>query len=286
MIETKICLLCGNQFTTKFRRQLYCKQPVIKKCSCCGKLFQSICSPDAATTCNDSECKKKAGLIAAVKQRTCRVCGQSFSPLNPRQLDCNQIIKKVCTICGKEFEGKCSLNDSTETCSRECTDRLVSKKRQQYWMKTTRICELCGKEFNPKSSNQKVCDNKHIFNCVICGKEFEIDYQSSKGQADLRKTCSKECESKLRSQRCAEVSPQVVAKMQSTCLARYGVAHPMQLPQFQQRVFNTYEKRTGIDHKIIQSNHNNQFSYEEYIFNWCRFIQFPYFNFIILSKSL
>lgn len=183
-----------------------------------------------------------------MRERKCRICGQLFMPKSPRQLDCNQPITKICIICKKKYIGKCSLNDLSKTCSAECQNKLASELRQQSYSKTTRTCDLCGQPFHPRSNTQRICDREHTRICEACGKEYKIDYKPSMRFADLRRTCSDECERKLHSINNGAKRPEVQEKMRQTCLEKYGVEHPMQVPEFRDKLFASYKEKTGFDH--------------------------------------
>lgn len=249
MEYTKLCPLCNQQFKTKSARQVYCKRPIQKICPSCGDTFLTVCHPDATLVCNRPECKKKSGMLGVkLKEKRCRVCGQVFMPESSRQLDCNRSIKKICVICGKEFEGKCSQNDLSQTCSVECTNVLASQNRQQAYMQETKICEICGKKFHPRSNTQRICDNEHTLNCIVCGKEFKLSYNVGTRLSEVRQTCSDECYHKLQSLHNGAKNPETQEKMRQTSLIRYGVNHPMQSELIKDKVFASYKQKTGHDH--------------------------------------
>lgn len=181
-------------------------------------------------------------------KKICRVCGQEFETKNGRQQDCNKQIFKKCAVCGKEFEAKCSMNDKSATCSKECSNKYASMQRQAAYAKQTRICELCGQEFHPRSNTQKVCERDHFSKCVICGKEFKLNYKSAIGQVDLRKTCSKECLDELNYRNNPFKNPETHEKIRQTMLKKYGVEHPAQNPEVRKKMYATYQARTGYDH--------------------------------------
>ena len=54
-------------------------------------------------------------------------------------------------------------------------------------MSYTHVCALCGETFISNRSNSRICKNKHFFNCIICGKQFEIH------SVEHAKTCSEKC---------------------------------------------------------------------------------------------
>lgn len=70
-------------------------------------------------------------------------------------------IKKVCLICGKEFEAQ-KCHSFVKTCSRQCgykLSRITPRKKRQETI--VRICICCGKEFvSPKRRPRKYCTMK------------------------------------------------------------------------------------------------------------------------------
>ena len=181
-------------------------------------------------------------------KKICRVCGQEFEATNGRQQDCRRPIRKICAICGQEFDDICAQNSTGTTCSPACRNKYASLQRQKAHMKQTKICELCGEEFHPRSNTQKVCERQHTRKCEICRKEFDLQYKSSTGQVDLRKTCSDECLSKFRSIYNPFKDPEIQKKMEETMLAKYGVRRAAQSEVFRNKAKQTMQERYGVEH--------------------------------------
>lgn len=242
---SKICKRCGEEFIPKSSRQEYCKKEIELVCPVCGDTYIGCCQPNNPTTCSKSECKKQAAVIGAKnKTKICRVCGKPFTPNSTRQLDCNRPITRTCVICGKEFTAKCSLNDKTKTCSKECLVEYTHQQQVAGYANETRICELCGKPFTPTNNTQRICNADHFMKCVICGKEFKID--TSKNKEDWPKTCSKECANKLRFQNGNPFqSEESRAKARQHYFEKTGYAHPMQNPEVIQKLKITMKERYG-----------------------------------------
>lgn len=207
MYNIKICPICGDEFIPASPKQKYCKKPIKSWCPICGTEFERVCSADAGLTCSKSECKRKASTLGTkFTSKTCRVCGNVFHPMSSRQLDCNAIVVRRCIVCGNEFEGRCSLNDTTKTCSSKCLNEYQSKMRMQKYADSHEIpCIICGKLFHPVNNTNRVCNEKHLSKCEVCGKEFEITNSSSKVLNErLISTCSRECATVLRFKHRAE----------------------------------------------------------------------------------
>lgn len=211
----RICPICNQEFITESNRQTYCNREVEKECAVCGKLFTVLCKPNQVTTCADPNCKRRASK-AALAERRCELCNNSFIPKSARQRYCNKPIKKTCLICGKEFDGVCSAeSNKVRTCSLECGEALAARLRVKE--RKERICSLCGLSFIPQALDQTVCNRPHFKTCKACGDIFEY---SSNRQAycnntkervcpvcgksftyvcngsDARSTCSPECAAK------------------------------------------------------------------------------------------
>lgn len=167
-----------------------------------------------------------------------------FIPKSSRQLDCNCDIVKHCAVCGKEYVGKCSQNDSTETCSTKCKNAYASIRRQASYQKMTRICALCGKEFSPVTNTQKYCTDVHYRNCVICGKPFALDL--SKNASDWPHTCSAGCANLYRFRAGNPFADEEIrAKARQTYEARTGYDHPMHNPEAVAKMKQTSLERYG-----------------------------------------
>lgn len=97
-------------------------------------------------------------------------------------------MKKICPICGKEFETK---KNAKKYCSVACRKKAASYRFQEKH-KRIGICAWCGKEFETRSANRLYCSDVCGYlarrqkelearrnqppikkRCVICGEEFE-----------------------------------------------------------------------------------------------------------------
>lgn len=186
----------------------------------------------------------------SIMKKICRMCGQEFETKNGRQQDCGKPIIKVCEVCGKEFEGICSKNDVATTCSTECRYKRASLNRQKSYMKETKICELCGAEFHPRSNTQKVCEREHFSKCIVCGKEFKINYKPSSRLSEIRQTCSNECLSKYRSENNPFSDPEVRERIKETMKEKYGVEHAAQDRTIQAKMHKTMLEKYGVEYAM------------------------------------
>lgn len=138
-----------------------------------------------------------------------------------------------------------------------------------------KTCALCGKLFEPRSNPQKICDDTHYRNCVVCGTPFVVPRPSY-----TKQTCSnKKCVEKLRemtmisrygkpfSQQIdsmkekskqtnlekfgvehAAQSSEIKAKMKSTNLERYGAETPFTASDFQEKSKQTCLRKYGVEY--------------------------------------
>ena len=108
-----------------------------KVCSYCGKPYHGLFSSNYCS----KYCKHDAFLQRLRKRR---------EPLKK---------KKVCIVCGKEFEAG---SNNQMTCSEECRKiRYSSHKRTTYEKKPilTKICIVCGKPFETSHPTHKICSD-------------------------------------------------------------------------------------------------------------------------------
>jgi very-short-patch-repair endonuclease len=102
-----------------------------------------------------------------------------------------EIVKKVCPVCGKDFETKKNKTEKT-TCSISCSNTYFrSGKSDEEKEKISNSL----KKFYKTITNEK---NVPIANCVICEKEF-MKKKTKSGVYSRAKTCSSKCRKKLQS---------------------------------------------------------------------------------------
>lgn len=172
---------------------------------------------------------------------TCILCGDKFHPTSSRQKCCGKDIVKVCVVCGKEFPGKCTVQDTKETCSSECQVVLSNQRKKKSAGSSIRKCKWCGKEFTPTSERQLYCNDIHYQVCLVCGKKFEIDVRKDQ----TVKTCSDKCRYILAS-RNKDIAT-MKDRLQHTMMEKYGVENAMQLPEFQDKIKQTNKEKYGSE---------------------------------------
>lgn len=193
-------------------------------------------------------------------EKTCEICGQLFLAKRNNQRFCRQVTTHICSICGKEYQAKCSL-DTPKTCSDPlCREAYRSSRASTSLSLQRQKCEYCGNEFTPEAAGQKYCKGPHYRKCIVCGKEFEIDITRYN---DIPKTCSPECRNKrsrevLNSSDAREhlyktwrenghpmTRDVVVQKYKDTMVDRYGAESPMKAPLIRDRIEATNENKYG-----------------------------------------
>lgn len=177
------------------------------------------------------------------KPKTCPLCGDVFTVKSARQKYCNKLVIRNCMICGKEYESKCNPTYN-KCCSKKCQTIYTHQQQVAGYSDKRAICKLCGKEFTPVNNTQVVCNNAHYLTCEVCGKEFLFEFKQS---ADIPKTCSRECATKLSFKDGNPAKrPEVKEKARQTMQERYGVDHPMHSEEIKKKLDNTMIERYGV----------------------------------------
>lgn len=99
-------------------------------------------------------------------------------------------------------------------------------------------CSICGKQFLPKSPAQRMCDEDHYKPCPVCGKP--VLWNTTKKDV---KPCSKECSRILRRKRNMD---------------KYGVEHPMQLKEVQEKHRASVKEHFGVEHPLQSQEVKNK----------------------------
>lgn len=137
---TKVCPVCGKEFTTLNNRKKYCcancnaaayrdrnRVKHLKVCPMCGKEFSARRSIDVYCS---KECYEESKVIY---RREHRVIKEAF--------------KKMCPVCGKEFVGKTSRK---MYCSRKCKEIAYKQKHSEELRKRSRARYHSNKEYFKK----------------------------------------------------------------------------------------------------------------------------------------
>lgn len=158
-------------------------------------------------------------------KRICKICGKEFETKSSRRLMCYDDHYHACPVCGKKVLTK-DFRHLNSCCSSECT-RITKHKYAKH------RCKICGSEFTPCMPNQQYCEREYHRSCVVCGKDFKVKSVSSK-----TKCCSSACSNALRKQSYAEKfgtdnpakCDSVKEKTAKTNLERHGSTTPFTSP--------------------------------------------------------
>lgn len=160
-------------------------------------------------------------------KKICAHCNQPFETNSPQKLYCNRIHYRPCPVCGtpvKMYDNDFSRKPAC--CSNECKHTL---RKQSF---KPRKCIFCGDMFTPNSGCQIACKKTHYDNCEICGKQF---IRTVANKNDNVTTCSHECSQ---------------IKLKRQFLEKYGVEHPMQCSQTQEKFHKAMESKYGVPHAL------------------------------------
>lgn len=102
----------------------------------------------------------------------------------------------------------------------------------------TKICPICRDEFLPDKPSQRYCKKDHYSPCPVCGKP--VLWNSARKDVPV---CSKECGQVRRKQR---------------SLKKYGVEHPMQLKEIQDKHKASVKEHFGVEHPLQSQEVKNK----------------------------
>lgn len=174
--------------------------------------------------------------------RVCEGCGGLFQPKRSDSRFCGRMKEVICPICGKVFTTKCSSDQNKKTCSKECASKSAVKSVKL----PPKTCEYCGEEFVPTNPAQRYCKKIHYRRCKICGKDFILD--TTKCQSDWPTTCSIECRNIAISANNGMKQDEGKQKFRDSCLAKYGVDHPMRVQEIKNKCVQTNLDNHGGTH--------------------------------------
>lgn len=115
----KICKCCGMEFETNSPQKLFCDRDHYLPCPVCGKPVKKL---DRDFTRPPKCCSDECTHILrqkSFKPKKCVLCGKEFIPKSGVQIICDDLHKRICPVCGKEFEVD-RLHIDVKTCSKEC----------------------------------------------------------------------------------------------------------------------------------------------------------------------
>ena len=159
-------------------------------------------------------------------KKICTHCGKEFETNNPQKIYCSRQHYRPCPVCGKPTP-MLPNNDFSRPprcCSYECRHKQRIKSFPE------RICAICGQPFTPRTGPQICCDKVHYRPCVICGNPI-----IQKSPEDPVVTCSKEC---------------TLENRRRKNIQKYGVPHPMMLPEVKQKFKDSMKQKYGVEHAL------------------------------------
>lgn len=176
-------------------------------------------------------------------KKICKLCGKEFEVKGKgRWTICDDVHYNTCVICGKQFEVD-RTNYMRTTCSEECSHQLRSNAANLWRLnrslkvtnstskgKYTRVCIICGETFRTNSENRHTCYNDHICKCEICGAEYHIGPHDS-----YHRTCGHKCAGELRARELE---------------AKHGVRSTLQLPEVAEKIKQTNLERYGVENPL------------------------------------
>lgn len=168
LVQTKVCLGCGKEFVTQYKRKTYCKKdcgqtkqplhpPRQIECAICGKEVET--HNLSQKTCGDIKCKTLYKNTTAKERHKMEQQKAAASV---------QYEMRICEICGQVYQ--CDTRLSNKTCSKVCSDMMKKKhKRQDRKNREHRIRNvLVDKDINLDDLRRR---DKDI--CWICGETVD-----------------------------------------------------------------------------------------------------------------
>lgn len=111
-------------------------------------------------------------------------------------------------------------------------------------------CAICGKEFVPKSPAQRICSDNHYSPCPVCGKPV-LWNTTSKNVKPCCKECSKALTRKKNMEKYGVEHPmqlkEVQEKHKASVKAHFGVEHPLQCQELKDKAVQTNREKFGTD---------------------------------------
>ena len=252
MYKSKICPICGEQFSPKSARQIYCKRLVVRKCVVCGKEYNSECVKDYSRCCS-ADCTKLYAHTQSVASyanitKTCVLCGKSFTPKNNTQKICEDQHFRTCVVCGKSFEiiwkpGR-NIDDIARTCSPECKTKLTFAKGNPAQRPE---CKAKAK--------QTYLDNygvDHPMHSEVVKTKVDNTMQDRYGkkrfsQTEEYKVRAIETNKKRYGTDWAMQNPSIKKKSEDTLMSNFEVTNPMQSAEIVAGMQKSYKAKTGYD---------------------------------------
>ena len=184
-------------------------------------------------------------------KKICKLCGKEFDAVGKgRRSICNGVHYNTCVVCGQQFEvdhstytrvtcsDECNRKRNSEAAKLRMANHSTKKTNSNSKGKYSRNCIICGELFHTDSDNRYTCYNDHVCKCEICGTEYHVG-----PQGNYRRTCGYKCAAELRAR-----------ELEAKC----GVRSTFQLPGVAERIKQTNIERYGVENPLSSSEIREQ----------------------------
>ena len=197
---------------------------------------------------------------SGIMKRICKLCGKEFEATHNAQKFCKGSHYRKCKVCGKEFILK-SPDDNKTCCSKECTKKLreltmIARHGVSYAQQSSAIRakseETSMKHFGVKHPAQsKVVKDKMK---ETCNERYGSDtpFTMEGFQNKVKETCLNKYGVEFTSQ-----IPGRNEKIQKTNLERYGCKAPIGNPDIQKKFSDDMTRKFGVPYYVMTKECRN-----------------------------
>ena len=142
-MNSRICRICGKEFTPKSSTRSICYDDHYKVCEICGETYklnpkEKVINQLSRKTCYKKECIAKQKQSKIIYTKICVICGKEFKTNQYNRTYCYDKHYRICEICGEKFEikedGKLSNGLVRTYCYKDsCCKKHLRNKRQDTW---------------------------------------------------------------------------------------------------------------------------------------------------------
>lgn len=202
----KECLLCGEMFTPRSSRGVYCNKNKTSECPVCGIRFEYKCCRAAYKKYCSNKC---VGLSPETREKVKQTTLDRYGVENPMHLD--KFKQKAMDSQIKKF-GKLAFN----------TDKQKQTMIERYGV----TVPAKNKEIQKKIQETQYKNNGGVY-AFNTEKQRQTMIERYGGAGSMS-------------------SPEVRKKLRKTLMERYGYENPMQIPEVKERVLNKIVENHGI----------------------------------------
>lgn len=186
-------------------------------------------------------------------ERTCIICGKSFTPTSPRQAVCTDKHYRPCPICGKLLEFK-RPSDKVKCCSKSCSDERTRRKYIEKYGVDHPMKSKIVQEHYKASMLEKFGVDSPLKSDTIKNKAIETNRErfgtdwalSNKGVKDKAKQTMTERYGGEYTLQCNSL----VEKVKTTNLDKYGCENAMQNSTIHDMAEATNRIRYGVSNPM------------------------------------